>query len=622
MAPNHYQFSSNRVYISLNEISIFLSVVMHKLDYHSKIQDMLNDTNTYTSIQYDPTSRLQIANNKLVKTLFDFKLINMKDKLSLMTYNTTAPKLYALPKIHKPDTPMRPVVASINTPSSRLSKWLSGILRNYLADDKFILKNSFDFRSAISVITVEPSERMVSFDIISLFTNIPVSLAMDIVVEQWDEISTHTNIPKRLFLGMLRHCMIDANYFVFNGVYYKQIFGMPMGNALSSVIADIVTSRLLMTTLNRLSYEPKIVCKYVDDIFTILPLSSIEETLLTLNSFHPRLQCTIEKEVDGKIPYLDVLVLRNRHNTGIHTDWYRKSICSNRILNYYTHHPKIQKHNTARNFTNRVLSLSSPIYYKKNQRLIYDILSRNNYPHNIIQKIIASELTKIGSLRLIDETPTRRPVLTYKGMTYVSGVSERIEKVVKMFLPNTTLAYRNNKTLRRIFSRLKDPIPDLKKTDVIYMIPCLGSSVSGPCTENYVGQTKQYLEKRLQNHRRDLLRVNDPSAHKTALMDHYHLLGHKPDFESASILASQSHYSKRLTIEALHIYTQNTYNIKRDTDGLAPIYCSLIDDFSATRKRKRESTITPIQHNSHYSTHSINTVAQDLIHPPKRRRTK
>ena len=114
---------------------------------------------------------------------------------------------------------------------------------------------------------------------------------------------------------------------------------------------------------------------------------------------------------------------------------------------------------------------------------------------------------------------------------------------------------------------------------MIYKIPCLGNGEPGyQCELSYVGQTKQHLGKRLTNHRNDLKKSCDPSMPKTALMDHFHTLDHYPDFNAVSILDTQPHYRKRLTTEALHIYTQNTYNKKRDTDDLSPIFCAVIND--------------------------------------------
>ena len=171
-------------------------------------------------------------------------------------------------------------------------------------------------------------------------------------------------------------------------------------------------------------------------------------------------------------------------------------------------------------------------------------------------------------------------------MTYVKLVSEKIEKVITTHTDNTTqLAYKNNKCLRNVFTKLKDPVPLQKRTNIIYKIPCLGNGTF--CGKSYVGQTKQYLQNRLKNHKRDLKCVYDPAIPKTALVDHFHELDHYPDFKSVSILGTQRNLSKRLTSEALHIYTENTYNIKRDTDHITAVFSNIIENTTTHTSQKR-----------------------------------
>ena len=192
----------------------------------------------------------------------------------------------------------------------------------------------------------------------------------------------------------------------------------------------------------------------------------------------------------------------------------------------------------------------------------------------------------------------------YTTLTYLKNTSERITKVIKTYNPNINIAYKNNNTLQNNFTKLKDRIPLLKKSNVVYKIPCLGNGEPGSqCNLNYVGQTKQHLGKRLANHRNDLRKSCDPSLPKTALMNHFHSLDHYPNFNAVSILDTQTHYRKRLTTEALHIYTQNTYNIKRDTDDLSPIFCAVINSNTKMIKIKQSITNT----NKHYNTHNTST---------------
>lgn len=487
---------------------------------------------------------------------------------------------------------MRPVVASVNTPSSQMSKYLARVLGNLLIDDSFNIKNSYTFKHRLSEITLDEEDRLVSFDIVSLFTNIPINLAMSIIRDRWEELKIHTSIPREYFYKLLEFCLVDANYFVYNSEFYKQIYGMPMGNPLSSVIADIVTQNLLKNVVNKLSPKPRMLVKYVDDIFAILHDDKIEETLDSLNSFHNRLKFTVEHEMNHSLPFLDVLVIRDK-NGKLATNWYHKSNASNRMLNYYSNHPENQKVNTAYNLVNRILTLSSDCYYRRNIDLIYNILISNNYPESIIKRVINSYRQK-GT----HSNPTQSPTLnntqtTYKSLTYIKGLSEKVNKIVKTYNNNIKIAHKSNVRLQNIFTRLKEKTPKNRKTNIIYEIPCLGTGEpDSKCTLTYVGQTKQYLEKRMKNHKNDLKKTFDPSLPNTAVVQHFHELGHYPDFTNTKILGMQKHYTKRLTMEALYIYTHTTYNQRRDVQDISNVYCAIIENSDHNGKRKRDHTNT------------------------------
>lgn len=439
--------------------------------------------------------------------------------------------------------------------------------------------------------TLDSGEEMVSFDVVSLFTNIPVDLAIEIITDRWDELKEFTNIPRDKFHKLLKFCLVDANYFVHNGVFYKQIFGMPMGNPLSSIIADIITQRLLRMTLNKLELKPKILVKYVDDIFSILQTNMIETTLNALNSFHTKLKLTIERENNNTLAFLDVLVIRGTDGS-VTTDWYQKNNASGRLLNYFSNHPMTQKYNTAYNLTHRIFTLSSDCYYNKNKAKIESILKQNNYPEDIIKRAIYSFRSK-----QIEATKTRNicteqaPNKKYKSLTYIEGLSENITKITKMYTNNIQIAHKSHVCLNNIFTKLKDKVPFNRRTDLIYQIPCLGSGEPNEkCNLTYVGQTKQFLEKRIKNHKYDIRKPYEQLVPKTAVVQHFQDLGHYPDFENTTILGTQKHYGKRLTIEALHIYTQNTYNLRRDVEDISPVFCAIVDEITQNNKRRREYT--------------------------------
>jgi len=88
-------------------------------------------------------------------------------------------------------------------------------------------------------IRLNDNYELVSLDVVSLFTNIPMELAIASLNNRWEQINRGTTIPKEEFLMALRMVM-DSTFFIFNNKIYKQKFGTPMGSPLSPIVADMV----------------------------------------------------------------------------------------------------------------------------------------------------------------------------------------------------------------------------------------------------------------------------------------------------------------------------------------------------------------------------------------------
>ena len=94
---------------------------------------------------------------------------------------TQTPRFYGLIKIHKENNPIRPIVSFIGSPTYSISKFLSKILTPFtnMAEQK--LKNAHSLKELLSNMTVPGDHELVSFDVKSLFTSIPLDLARDSV---------------------------------------------------------------------------------------------------------------------------------------------------------------------------------------------------------------------------------------------------------------------------------------------------------------------------------------------------------------------------------------------------------------------------------------------------------
>ena len=84
------------------------------------------------------------------------------------------PRIYGLPKIHKPEIPLRPIVSCVNTFAYDLSAHLADILYPLSGESDYTVPNSSYFVSTISNERIQENEVMVAADVESLFTNVPI----------------------------------------------------------------------------------------------------------------------------------------------------------------------------------------------------------------------------------------------------------------------------------------------------------------------------------------------------------------------------------------------------------------------------------------------------------------
>ena len=82
--------------------------------------------------------------------------------------------MVSVPKIHKPEIPLRPIVSCISTFAYDLSAHLADILFPLTGKSDYTVTSSTYFVSTISHERMQENEVMVPFDVESLFTNVPI----------------------------------------------------------------------------------------------------------------------------------------------------------------------------------------------------------------------------------------------------------------------------------------------------------------------------------------------------------------------------------------------------------------------------------------------------------------
>ncbi|XP_062715777.1 uncharacterized protein LOC134291698 [Aedes albopictus] len=498
----------------------------------------------------------------------------------MKTYKATAPRIYGAPKAHKEGLPLRPVVPCMTSPSYTLSQYVGKIIQKSITG-KYDATDSFTFCEYINSVQLPPDYVLISLDVVSLFTCIPKDLVIRDVINNWENIKQHTDINLDLFLEMTEFC-IDCSYFRFKGQFYQQVFGTAMGNPLSPTIADLVMETLLDNVVTRVSFPFPVLKKYVDDLMLAVPKDKIEEVRTIFNSYHEKIQFTVEVEQEGKIPFLDLLLVRQSDQT-IKTEWYIKPIASGRFLNYHSAHSTKQKVNVANNFIHRVKTFSTNVEPSATRDIIFTQLKRNDYPTAMINRLI--DRSRERQVNTTNDDVTSSEEMIYRSMVHVGQLSGNIQKVLRKDYPNVTISSKNAKTVGNLLPPVKDVVDKNSRSNVIYNIPCAN------CSACYVGMTSNKLQTRISSHRSCSNRLENmwdqgkttedvevaQLRERTALLDHSAANRHVFAFDRTRIVDASLKKQNLHILETCHIInTPNTVNKRTDTDNLSNTYAGVL----------------------------------------------
>ena len=147
---------------------------------------LLQDTNVYQPCR-DLTGQIHRQVQATLRKLKgkhgkDHQWVQLQYKQLLPTGNSSPPaRFYGLPKIHKANCPMCPIVSACGTSTYNLAKYLTKILKVYVGHSSSFVKDSKDLTDKLQSIKLQDNEELVSFDVSALFTSIPVNQALDVI---------------------------------------------------------------------------------------------------------------------------------------------------------------------------------------------------------------------------------------------------------------------------------------------------------------------------------------------------------------------------------------------------------------------------------------------------------
>ena len=138
-----------------------------------------------------------MVNNTITRFKND-KLIteNIERKHEVQQLET--PKFYTRPKIQKTGNPGRPVVSSINCDANNISKYVDFYLQPIYRYIPSYVRDTTDFLLKLDKVKNIPDDSLfITFDVKSLYTNMPNNKGMKAVREGYDNLLNNNHKKKK-----------------------------------------------------------------------------------------------------------------------------------------------------------------------------------------------------------------------------------------------------------------------------------------------------------------------------------------------------------------------------------------------------------------------------------------
>ena len=342
---------------------------------------------------------------------------------------------------------------------------------------------------------------MISLDIESLFTNVPVAETIDIILSKLftTDSCLYHGFNRDDFKTLLQ-LAVDDSYFSFDNKLYKQTDGMSMGSPLGPLFANIFLSHYESQWLQESPVKPFLYKRYVDDTLWLLPANADVPLLMTfMNSRHPNMRFTYEPENNDCINFIGVTITHSSSDNvhGYQTSVYRKATSTSLFSNYNSFTPLIYRLSVFKCLIYRAYHLcSSWSLFHVEISNIRSMLLRNAYPSWVLDRIIKRSVAKFV-LPDVKFGPNKERL--YIGLPFLGSLTDQVRRSIKQinkqFMPHKDVIvyFKPGRQVSNFF-HVKDSTPFELRSHVVYQYTCAG------CNSSYIGQTARHLRHRIAEH--------------------------------------------------------------------------------------------------------------------------
>ena len=143
---------------------------------------------------------------------------------------------------------------------------------NPLTQSDYTVKNSNEFSKEVNAFKFAGPIFLASFDVRSLFDNIPLEETIDICIKECERLNiVPCNLTRKEFKSLLDIISVKESIFIFGDQLFKQVDGVAMGSPVGPTLANLFLcyheSKWLSDCPDE--FKPLKYSRYVDDFFGI-----------------------------------------------------------------------------------------------------------------------------------------------------------------------------------------------------------------------------------------------------------------------------------------------------------------------------------------------------------------
>jgi hypothetical protein len=392
---------SNNYNLSFEQINILKHYIKHKpfsvIECDKNIGTCLISNENLNELCLEHLSNEKIY-KKFLSNPLEETMNKIKDEISslyindhisdkvfkvLLNNSPVIGKFRVLAKLHKNKFGLRPIINCINTPTYNLCKLVEYILHPFIKNFISFIQDSQNLIQDLDDRYFPSKVKFISADFESLYTNIDLNLALNIITDFSKDKLDESHINIYAFNKILR-LIFENNIFCFKESYYVQILGIAMGSVCGPTIANIFVNffeEKWLTIAKPIYYK-----RFIDDLFIILLDNNSFDFQLLHDSFKP---LKLNVVCNERVNFLDLDISFNNILRKVNFKLFLKKTNSFSYLLTSSNHPQHIFKNIPKSIFLRVKkNCSSFLDYLYFSTLILNQLLLCGYEFNFLMKVL------------------------------------------------------------------------------------------------------------------------------------------------------------------------------------------------------------------------------------------